>query len=205
MTSSPAAALAGSREAVERAAVDTVTEAAARAAASLRGARAPYAYRYASTIAASASAGRPSTRGEVTTVSVRVAGRGRAFRGGASVSQLVWGAEFGATTGDVVRVSTSTGSSRTVRASAFREHAQRVSGSYTRVTTTKTGKQRRVRAKASAAGAERTRITGVRRGGLSQFPTRRRDGWFLTPVLDREEDRLWSDTDAAFMRALDGS
>lgn len=205
MSSATAAApldLKRSTQDVRDAAGDTLTDAARDAAARLRGARAPYAYRYAPRIAASASATTARARGDVLTAQVKIAGRSRAFSGGGTVSALVWGAEFGATTGDVVRVTLSTGTSRTVQARHFRAHAARSSSNYTRTVTTKTGKQRRVRA--TATTGTRTTVTAVRRGGLSQFPTRRRDGWFLTPALDQYETQLWSDTDAAFIRALDG-
>lgn len=170
----------------------------------LRQARPPYPYRYAERIAASAK-GTPPRRtkgGEVLTQQVKVGGRGQAFTGGASISQLVWGAEFGAKGGNVVRVTLSTGTTRTVQARGFSRYATKVSRQHTAITYTKTGKARRRTVHASRAGAQRTTVTGVRRGGLPQFPGRRRDGWFLTPALDRVEAQVWDTADQAFTRAL---
>lgn len=203
-TGTPAADLRASAERVRQAAIEQLRAATTDVAARLRTSRPGYSYRYADRIAGAAVATKPTRRGEVATASVKVGGRAAAFTGGASITDLVMGAEFGATTGDVVRVTTSTGASRTVAAQHFTSHAARTQSQYSRIITTKRGKQRRVRATAATAGAQRTRITAVRRGGLAQFPTRRRDGWFLTPTLDGYESQLWSDTDAAFVRALDG-
>jgi hypothetical protein len=111
---------------------------------------------------------------------------------------MVWGAEFGAKGGDVVRVRLSTGRSQSISARNFARYARRSQAQWTAVND-------RGRRRASKAGTgEQTRIVDVRKGGLPWFPPRRTDGWFLTPALDDEEGRLWSDTDAAFIRALDG-
>jgi hypothetical protein len=194
-----AADLAASEDHVHAAAAASLTDATAAGVAVLRSARAPYPYRYADRIAASARATNPrrTKGGQVLTAQVKVGGRSQAFSGGASISQLVWGAEFGAKGGDVVRVRLSTGASRSVSARSFSRYARRAQSQWTTV-------NEKGRRRTSVRGTgEQTRITDVRKGGLPWFPPRRRDGWFLTPALDDAEGRLWSDTDAAFIRALD--
>jgi hypothetical protein len=191
--------LAASEEQVRAAAVEVLTGATSAGVAALRSARAPYPYRYADRIAATATATRPraSKGGDRHTAQVKVGGRSQAFSGGASVSMMVWGAEFGAKGGDVVRVRLSTGRSQTIAARNFTRYARRSQAQWTAVND-------RGRRRSSTAGTgEQTRITDVRKGGLPWFPPRRTDGWFLTPALDDDEPRLWSDTDAAFIRALD--
>lgn len=194
-----AADLARSEDQVHAAAVASLTDATTAGVAALRAASPPYPYKYAPRIAAAARATNPrrTKGGDVLTAQVKVGGRSQAFSGGASISQLVWGAEFGAKGGDVVRVRLSTGASRSVSARSFSRYATRAQSQWTAV-------NERGRRRTSTRGTgEQTRITDVRRGGLPWFPPRRTDGWFLTPALDDAEARLWSDTDAAFIRALD--
>jgi hypothetical protein len=197
--------LADSVRRVTAAASRSLTETVDRGAARARAARPPYPYRYGSRVAAAAKATRPrSSTGDKLTASVRIGGRGQVFSGGASVSDLVWGAEFGARSGDVVRVKT-TGGSRTVNATSFRDYASRVSRQYTIVTYGKNGKARRRTVTATTAGARQSQVTGVRKGGLGQFPARQKQGWFLTPAIEDAETASASDTLTAFARALDGS
>lgn len=165
------------RDGARAALVDVTTGTAGR----LRTARPPYPYRYAERIAGTARALKPreaKTANRIT-ASVKVGGNRPIVSGGGTASRLVWGAEFGAKGGDVVRVSLSTGGRRTVAASRFRTYQAR-------------------------AAAQGSQVTGVRRGGLRQFPGRRADGWFLTPALDQLEAGTWSATDSAFDAALGG-
>jgi hypothetical protein len=190
---------------VTAAAGRSVAAGAADGAAAVRTSRAPYPYRYAERIAAAVKSPPPrETRGgNIVTATVKIGGRARVFSGGASVSDLVWGAEFGAKGGDVVRVKLSTGTSRSVSARNFHAYRRRAESGYTIIKGyTKAGQARRRTVSANVTGAQRTRITGARAGGLTQFPARRRDGWFLTPAFDQAERELWQTTDALFRDAL---
>jgi len=119
---------------------------------------------------------------------VRVGGTAPTFSGGGSVRQLVMGHEFGAVGGDnVVRVRTSGGRSQTVDASRFSSYATSASRQFVGTYTRADGKVVRRSAKAGAAGAERITVTGVRRGGLAQFPAVNSTGYVLTRALDDDE------------------
>lgn len=194
--------LARSGIAVREGARDALTTVTGSTAATLRRARAPYPYRYADRIAgtARALAPRESKTSNRLTASVKVGGARPIVSGGASASRLVWGAEFGAKGGDVVRVTLSTGRTQTVAASRFGTYRRRAESQHTTVTAR--GKRRAV--VAGSAGSERTRVVGVRRGGLPQFPGRRTAGWFLTPALDALERDTWRTTDDTFDAALEG-
>lgn len=194
--------LTRSKIAVREGAATALRDVTTTAAAALRATRAPYPYRYATRIAAAAKATSPREQaaGQRIAASVKVGGRRVAFSGGASVSVLVWGAEFGAKSGDVVRVRLSTGRTQSIAAGSFDAYRRNSERQWTRAG--RNGRRRAV--VAGAPGGERTRVTGVRRGGLGQFPTRTRDGWFLTPTLDGIEDDMWATTDAEFTDAVDG-
>lgn len=204
MTSAPitgaARDLAASGIAVREGARASLTSITLETAQHLKRARAPYPYRYVERIAATARAMTPreSKTANRLTASVKVGGARPIVSGGASASRLVWGAEYGAKGGDAVRVTLSTGRTQTVRASSFAAYRARAEAQHTAVTAR--GKRRAVTS--TTAGATRTRVVGVRKGGLPQFPPRRRDGWFLTPALDAREHAGWRSTGEAFDAAL---
>jgi hypothetical protein len=175
------------------AAPDLASRGAELLASAVRAAPYPGPYRYGSKLAAAVKATPPrAVRGGVA-ARVTIGGSRAVFSGGASVRDVLWGAEFGARGGDVVRVSLSTGTSRTVDASTFGAYAGRAQSQHTVLRTSKRGRVSRRTVTAGTAGASRTRITGVRRGGLSQFPARDTAGVWATPALDaaqRDLDRV---------------
>lgn len=174
-------------DALVDAAPELVTEGVQVLAAAVRQAPYPGPYLYGRKLAAAVKVSKPRKARAGVSARVTIGGSRSVYSGGASVSQVLWGAEFGARTGDVVRVRLSTGTSRTVDARSFDRYAVSAQGQHTALRTSKRGKVTRRTVTSSTAGAERTRITGVRRGGLGQFPTRNAAGYWATPALDAAE------------------